>query len=202
MPSLQTTNRIIKPILFIVCLIPFVVLLLKTFALAGLSLGPNPVEALLHELGLWALRFLLITLAITPLRDLIKQPWPLALRRMLGLYAFFYLTLHFTAWFALDLQFDWQHIGEDIAKRPFITIGFAAFVLMIPLAVTSTNGMMRRLGKRWTKLHQLVYLCAILGVWHFYWLVKKDIREPLLYATLLAVLFAWRGWKKWSQRRV
>jgi methionine sulfoxide reductase heme-binding subunit len=201
MPSIQTVNRIIKPILFVGCLIPLAALQWKAFGIQGASLGANPVEALLHELGLWALRFLAITLAITPLRDVIKRPWPLALRRMLGLFAFFYLTLHFIVWLALDLQFDWSHIGADIAKRPFITIGFTAFVLMIPLAVTSTNKMMRRLGKRWTQLHRLVYVCAILGLWHFYWLVKADVREPLLYAALFAILFSWRLWANWKKQR-
>ena len=202
MPSTATVNRVYKPILFAACLIPFGTLLWRAFGISGASLGANPVEELLHELGLWALRFLAITLAITPLRDILHKPWPLVLRRMLGLFAFFYLTLHFVVWLVLDRGLNWQLILEDIGKRPFITIGFAAFVMMIPLAITSTNAMMRRLGKRWKQLHRLVYVCAILGAWHYYWLVKADVREPLLYVGIFAVLFGWRIWQSARRKRL
>jgi sulfoxide reductase heme-binding subunit YedZ len=201
MPSPILVNRVIKPILFLLCLVPLSLLVVRAFGIGGESLGANPVEELLHELGLWALRFLLATLAITPLRDLIGKPWPLMLRRMLGLFAFFYVLLHFLVWLIVDQELYWSGILTDIAKRPFITLGFAAFLLLIPLAVTSTNGMMRRLGKRWKSLHRLIYLCAILGVWHFYWLVKADVREPLLYAGILAVLLGWRIWK-WRKQKM
>lgn len=193
---------IVKPIVFIACLIPLAILIARAFGISGMTLGANPVEELLHELGLWALRFLLLTLAITPLRDLIGKPWPLMLRRMIGLFAFFYVLLHFLVWLVVDQELYWSGILTDIAKRPFITIGFAAFVLLIPLAITSTNGMMRRLGKRWKTLHRLVYVCAMLGVWHFYWLVKSDVREPILYASILAVLLGWRAWQSVKRKRL
>src|SRR5690349_23923373 len=199
MPSITVINRVFKPIVFLLCLVPLGVLIARAREMGGLTLGANPVEELLHELGSWALRFLLLTLAITPLRDLIGKPWPLMLRRMIGLFAFFYVLLHFVVWLVVDQELYWSGILTDIAKRPFITISFAAFVLLIALAITSTNGMMRRLGKRWKTLHRLIYVCAVLGVWHFYWLVKSDVREPLLYAGILAVLFGWRIWK-WRQR--
>jgi sulfoxide reductase heme-binding subunit YedZ len=201
MPSTAIVNRVFKPILFLLCLVPLGLLTARAFGIAGESLGANPIEEVLHTLGLWALRFLMFTLAITPLRDLIGKPWPLMLRRMLGLFAFFYVLLHFLVWLIVDQELYWSGILTDIAKRPFITLGFAAFVLLIPLAITSTNGMMRRLGKRWKSLHRLIYVCAILGVWHFYWLVKADVREPLLYAGILAVLLGWRIWK-WRKQKV
>jgi sulfoxide reductase heme-binding subunit YedZ len=199
MPSANLINRVFKPILFLLCLVPLGLLTARAFGIAGESLGANPIEEVLHTLGLWALRFLMLTLAITPLRDLIGKPWPLMLRRMLGLFAFFYVLLHFLVWLIIDQELYWSGILTDIAKRPFITLGFASFVLLIPLAITSTNGMMRRLGKRWKSLHRLIYVCAVLGVWHFYWLVKSDVREPLLYAGILAVLLGWRIWK-WRKR--
>jgi sulfoxide reductase heme-binding subunit YedZ len=199
MPSVILINRVFKPILFLLCLVPLGLLAARAFGISGESLGANPIEEVLHTLGLWALRFLMLTLAITPLRDLIGKPWPLMLRRMLGLFAFLYVLLHFLVWLIIDQELYWSGILTDIAKRPFITLGFAAFVFLIPLAITSTNGMMRRLGKRWKTLHRLIYVCAILGVWHFYWLVKADVREPLLYAGILAVLLGWRIWK-WKQK--
>ncbi len=195
MPSLAVVNRVYKPILFLLCLLPLGSLLWRAFGIGGATLGANAVEELLHELGLWALRLLVATLAISPLRDIVRKPWPLALRRMLGLFAFFYVTLHFLTWLILDQGLVWSGILTDIAKRPFITLGFAAFVLLIPLAITSTNSMMRRLGKHWRTLHRLVYVCVILGVWHFYWLVKADVREPLLYLGIVLALFLWRAWK-------
>ncbi len=195
----QQIDRIYKPILFVVCLVPFLQVTAGAFNVAGQTLGVNPIETLLHTLGLWGLRFLVLTLAVTPVRDLLGKPWLISFRRMLGLYAFFYVLMHFLTWLILDQDFYLPGIGEDIAKRPFITIGFLAFLMLIPLAVTSTNAMMRKLGKRWKKLHRLVYPIAILGVWHFYWLVKADVREPLLYVTLIALLLGWRVWK--AQRR-
>ncbi|MEE4219069.1 MAG: protein-methionine-sulfoxide reductase heme-binding subunit MsrQ [Xanthomonadales bacterium] len=184
--------RFLKVTVFLLCLVPLGNLLLGTFGLWGFSLGPNPVEALIHGLGNWGLNFLLMTLAVTPLRQLSGQPWLLRLRRMLGLFAFFYVLLHFLVYAGLDQRFDLPVIFEDIAERPYITLGFAAFVLLIPLAATSTRGMVRRLGGRWKKLHRLVYPIAILAVWHYYWLVKADVLQPLLYAATLALLLGYR----------
>ena len=166
------------------------------------GLGADPVAEIEHRLGLWALRFLMITLAITPLRQLTGQPVLIRFRRLLGLYAFAYATLHFTAYLVLDLRGYWTQIFEEIAKRPYITVGFAAWLLLVPLAVTSTQAAIRRLGRNWGRLHKLVYVVAVLAVLHFWWLVKSDIREPALYAGILAVLLGWRLWKRgFSVRR-
>ncbi len=196
MTSLKAIRLVYKPLVFLACLVPLADLMLRAFAVHGASLGPNPVEELLHQLGLWALRFLVITLAVTPLKDILGKPWPLAFRRMLGLFAFFYVTLHFLTWLIIDQEMRWSGIIKDIAKRPFITIGFAAFLMLIPMAITSTNGWIRRLGaQRWRKLHRLIYVIVLLGVWHFYWLVKSDVRQPLLYLGIAITLLAWRVWK-------
>jgi sulfoxide reductase heme-binding subunit YedZ len=188
----QKSIRKLKVALFLLCLVPLAKLALETFGVAGMSLGANPIEELIHRLGKWGLNFLLITLAVTPLRRLTGKSWLLRFRRMLGLFAFFYLLLHFLTYAGLDQRFDLPVIFEDVVERPFITIGFTAFVLLIPLAVTSTNAMMKRLGRRWQKLHRLVYVIAILGVVHFYWQVKLDTLEPLIYAAILAVLLGYR----------
>jgi sulfoxide reductase heme-binding subunit YedZ len=195
----MTPGRIrgLKALLFIVCLVPLGVLLLEAFGVAGLGLGANPVEALIHRFGIWGLRFLLITLAVTPLRRLTGWNVLIRFRRMLGLFAFFYILMHFLTYAGLDQRFDLTVIVEDVVERPFITIGFAALLMLIPLAVTSTNGMMRRLGRRWQKLHRLVYLVAILGVWHFYWQVKLDTLEPMIYIAILSVLLGYRLWRKY-----
>ena len=160
------------------------------------GLGADPVAAIEHFLGLWALRLLMVTLAITPLRQLTGQAVLLRFRRMLGLYVFFYATLHLSAYLVLDLRGYWTQIFEEIAKRPYITVGFAAWLLLVPLALTSTKAAIRRLGRNWARLHKLVYVIAALAVLHFWWLVKSDIREPALYAGILAVLLGWRLWKK------
>jgi len=165
------------------------------------ALGADPVAEIEHRTGLWALRLLLATLAITPLRQLTGQTVLLQFRRMLGLYAFAYASLHLGAYLVLDLRGYWTQIFEEILKRPYITVGFTAWLLLIPLAVTSTRGWMRRLGRRWGLLHRLIYAVAILAVLHFWWLVKSDIREPLIYAGVLAVLLGWRLWKKFAPRR-
>jgi methionine sulfoxide reductase heme-binding subunit len=156
------------------------------------NLGANPLEVITHTTGDWTIRFLLITLCVTPLRQLTKQYWLIQYRRMLGLFAFFYGTLHLTTYLWFDKFFDWHAILDDIGKRKFITVGFLGFVLMIPLAVTSTKGMIRRLGKRWTVLHRLIYVSALAGVIHYYWLVKADHRLPLADGAVLAVLLAYR----------
>jgi sulfoxide reductase heme-binding subunit YedZ len=187
--------RGLKALLFFACLVPLGNLALEVFGLAGMSLGANPIEELIHRFGIWGLRFLLITLAVTPLRQLTGWNWLIRFRRMLGLFTFFYILMHFLTYSGLDQRFDLAVIFEDVAERPFITIGFTAFLLLIPLAVTSTNGMMKRLGRRWQKLHRLVYVIAILGAWHFYWQVKLDTLEPLVYITMLAVLLGYRIWR-------
>jgi sulfoxide reductase heme-binding subunit YedZ len=163
------------------------------------GLGANPIEKITHRTGYWTLAFLLITLSITPLRRLTGWSWLARFRRMLGLFVFFYASVHFLTYLVLDQFFDWANITKDIIKRPYITVGFAAFVLLIPLAITSTNRMTKWLGgKRWRQLHSLIYPIAIGGVMHFWWLVKKDITEPLNFALLLALLFVIRliyGWR-------
>jgi sulfoxide reductase heme-binding subunit YedZ len=184
--------RILKVLLFLACLIPLGKLTLEIFGVAGMSLGANPIEELIHRLGIWGLNFLLITLTVTPLRRLTGKNWLLRFRRMLGLFAFFYVLLHFLTYSGLDQRFDLSAIIEDIAERPYITVGFTALLLLVPLAATSTQAMMRRLGRRWQKLHRLVYLIAILGVVHFYWQVKLDTLEALIYAAILAILLAYR----------
>lgn len=178
-----------KPLVFLVCLVPFGVLIAR--GVSG-ALGPNPVEAITHFTGDWTLRLLLVTLAVTPLRRLTGQAWLVRFRRMLGLFAFFYAVLHFAAYIWLDRYFDLGTIAEDVLKRPFITVGFAAFVLMVPLAMTSTQGWIRRLGRRWKALHRAVYAIGVLGVLHYFWLVKADLLEPAIYAGILVGLLASR----------
>src|SRR6202047_674399 len=160
--------------------------------LFGASLGADPVKKLEHECGKTALNLLLITLAVTPVRQLTGLTQLVRLRRMLGLFAFFYVVVHFTVYLTLDLELNWRTLGADILKRPYITIGFTALLLLVPLAATSTNGMMRRLGRRWQSLHRLIYVIAALAVWHFYWQVKRDVREPLLFLGGLALLLGYR----------
>jgi sulfoxide reductase heme-binding subunit YedZ len=200
MPSSTVIRRVIKPALFGLCALPLLSLIWAGFEIAGASLGANPVERVQDTLGQWALRFLVITLAVTPLRDWFNMPWLIQLRRMLGLYAFFYVLMHFLTWLILDQGLYWSGILEDIGKRPFITIGFAALLLLIPLAVTSTNKMMRRLGRRWKTLHRLIYLICLLAVWHYYWQVKADTTEPLIYLSIVLVLLGWRAWKARPRR--
>jgi sulfoxide reductase heme-binding subunit YedZ len=197
----QRYRRVYKPLVFLASLVPFAWLLCGAFGWFDVSLGADPVKKLEHECGSWALKFLLITLAITPIRQIAHLPHLPRLRRMLGLFAFFYAVLHFTVYLTLDLELNFGTLFGDIAKRPYITIGFVALVLLIPLAVTSTNGMMRRLGRRWQKLHRLIYVIAILGVWHFYWQVKRDVREPLIYAAILAILLGYR-WARAQRKTV
>ncbi len=174
-----------KPLLFVACLLPFALLVRGTLLD---DLGPNPLETVTHVTGDWALRFLLITLAMTPLRRLLGQAWPLRLRRMLGLYAFFYATLHLLIWTVLDQELRWTAMWEDITRRPYVTVGFTAWLLLVPLALTSTRAAMRRLGRRWARLHRLVYPTAALGVLHYWWLVKADWLQPGLHGLILALL--------------
>ncbi len=192
--------RWIKFGVFLLCLIPFALLLWKFFGphptdttTWGAGLGPNPVEALEHGTGDWALRFLLITLAITPVRRLLHFPALIRFRRMFGLFAFFYACLHFATYLGLDKFLNLHEILADVVKRKYITVGFLAFCLLVPLAATSTAGWIRRLGgKRWQALHRLIYFSAIAGVIHYLWLVKVDILEPVEYGIVLAILLAYR----------
>lgn len=184
------TAKWAKPVIFLACASPLGFLGLRAF---HADLGANPVEFLQHFTGDWTLRFLLITLAVTPLRKLLKLPDLIRFRRMFGLFAFFYVCLHFLTYIGPDQSFDFAAMLKDVAKRPFITFGFAAFILLIPLAITSTAGWIRRLGgKNWQALHRLIYIAALCGVIHYYWLVKSDHRLPLLYAALLAALLLYR----------
>jgi methionine sulfoxide reductase heme-binding subunit len=184
------TSKWTKVVVFVVCLVPLGLLVWRA---AQGDLTANPIEFITHRTGDWTLRFLVITLAITPLRKILHLPQLIRFRRMLGLFAFFYGFLHFSVWIGVDKYFAWSDMWADVLKRPFITVGFTGFVLMIPLALTSTAGMIRRLGgKRWQMLHRLIYVSAIAGVIHYYWLVKSNVRKPLFYAFLVAILLAWR----------
>ena len=189
-----------KAAVHLAALSPLAILLWQMWTVARTgsnALGPDPVAEIEHRLGLWALRLLMVTLAITPLRQLTGWNVLVRFRRMLGLYAFAYASLHFAAYLGLDLRGYWLQVFEDIAKRPYITVGFLAWLLLVPLAVTSTAGWIRRLGRHWARLHRLVYLVTVLAVLHFWWLVKSDIREPALYAAIAALLLGWRAWKRW-----
>ena len=183
-----------KPVLFLLCTLPFCMLVYNGFTD---NLSANPIKEITHFTGEWALRFLLITLAITPLRKITRTNALIRFRRMLGLFAFFYACLHFSTYLALDQFFDWNEIVLDVAKRPYITVGFSAFVLLIPLAVTSTNKMAQRLGNNWRRLHSLIYPIAILVIFHYLWLVKADLLPPVIYGLILCLLLAlrWPGLK-------
>ncbi len=199
MKTLTQIRFIWKPIIFLACLVPFALAIGDLLGITG-SLGANPVEELQDRFGNWALRFVMIALSVTPLRRITGKVWLLRFRRMLGLFAFFYASLHFLNWFVLDQGMLWSAILEDLTERPFITIGFTALVLLTAMAVTSTNGMRRRMGKRWDKLHYSVYAVGILGVWHYWWQVKADFAEPLVYALVLSALLGYRVWHKTARR--
>ncbi len=181
--------RFLKPSVFLLCLLPLAHL---AWGLYTGALQPNPVEALLHGTGDWALRLLLVTLAITPLRRITGWRRPVLWRRMLGLFSFFYALLHFTIWLVLDRELMWDLVLEDLSKRPFIMVGFTALLILLALAVTSNALSMRRLGANWKRLHRLAYLAALLGILHYWWLVKADVREPLIYLGVFAALMGLR----------
>lgn len=191
--------RVLKPLVFVAALLPAGWLVYGVFAGA---LGANPVETITNTTGIWTLRLLVVTLAITPVRWLTGWNRLIQYRRMLGLFAFFYGTLHFLTYFILDHSLMFAGVWDDVVKRPYITAGFTAFVLMIPLALTSTQGWIRRLGgRRWNLLHKLIYVSAALGVLHYFWKVKLDATNPLLYAALVAALLGVRVWKWAAGRR-
>ncbi len=182
-------SRFSKPVLHLLCLLPFTALV---WGLFNNKLGANPVETLTHETGEWGLRFLLVTLAISPLGRWTRVGAWLRFRRMLGLYVFFYISCHFLIWLVFDHSVDLGAMLEDIIERPYITIGFAGFMLLIPLAITSNQASVRRLGRRWRSLHKLVYAILALGVLHFLWLVKADYLEPGIYAIIAGILLLLR----------
>ena len=194
-----------KALVHALALAPLALLLFQAWQVAGganiATLGADPVAEIEHRTGTWALRLLLLTLAITPLRQLTGQARLVGFRRMLGLYAFFYACLHLAAFLVLDLGGWWSTIFEEIIRRPYITVGFLAWLGLVPLAITSTRGWMRRLGRRWGRLHRLVYAVAVLAVLHFWWIVKSDLREPMLYAGILAALLGWRLYRRFAGRR-
>jgi sulfoxide reductase heme-binding subunit YedZ len=193
------STRRAKALVFVLCLLPFAWLLVR----AGTGeLGVNPIEEITLVTGRWTLRFLLITLAVTPARRLFTWNTVIGYRRMLGLFAFFYATMHLTIYIVIDHFFDWRTIVEDVTERPFIMAGAGAFTLLVPLALTSTQGWIRRLGRRWSRLHMLIYAAATLGVIHFVWKVKSDLQSPLRYAAVLAALLLFRvGWVYWKRVR-
>jgi sulfoxide reductase heme-binding subunit YedZ len=192
------TSKWTKAALFFLCLGPLAAIIWPF--LRGYTI-PNPLEFIQHGTGDWTLRFLVFTLTITPLRQLLRLPELIRFRRMLGLFAFFYACLHFTTYLAFDKLFDVHEIWKDVYKRPFITLGFTAFLLLVPLAITSTAGWIRRLGgRRWRILHRAIYISAVCGVIHYYWLVKSAVIRPLFYAGLVGLLLAWRV-GEWLLRR-
>ncbi|MEK6749051.1 MAG: protein-methionine-sulfoxide reductase heme-binding subunit MsrQ [Pseudomonadota bacterium] len=182
---------IVKTSVFLLAALPFAQFWWRAYAH---TLGPNPVEAALHESGDWALRFLLITLALPLVRRVFAVAWVLRVRRMLGLFAFFYAVVHVSVYLGIDRFFDWDEIAKDILKRPYITLGLGVFLALIPLAVTSTNGMMRRLGPRWKQLHRSVYVIATLAILHYLLSLKADVRVPLIHASILLALLITRAY--------
>ena len=200
MNTLQQVRFIWKPIVFLLCLVPAALVVTDAFEITG-RLSANPIEDILDRFGNWGLRFILITLAVTPLRRITGWNWLIRFRRMFGLFTFFYILMHFLTWLILDQGLLMSAVLEDVVERPFITIGMVALVLLLAMAATSTTGIRRRMGKRWNKLHSSAYAVGVLGVWHFWWQVKMDSREPLIYASVLTVLLGYRLWHTWRRRR-
>ena len=200
MNTLQQIRFIWKPIIFLICLLPALLVVGDALEITG-RLGANPVEAILDRFGNWGLRFIMITLAVTPLRRMTGWNWLSRFRRMLGLFTFFYAGMHFATWFVLDREMRLDDILEDLTERPFITLGFTALVLLTALAATSFTAIRRRMGKRWQVLHNMAYVIGILGVWHYWWQVKKDVTEPLIYAGILALLLGARIIKRWRNKK-
>jgi len=191
-------DKLVYAAVWLACFAPLVWLAWRAFS--G-DLGANPIETLIRQIGVWGLRLLLVGLAITPAARILRKPRLVRFRRTIGLFAFSYICLHLLTYIGVDLFFDWGQLVKDILKRPFITLGMAAFVLLIPLAVTSTNGMIQRLGRAtWQRLHWLIYLIVPLGVAHYYLLVKADHRPPLVYAAVFTALMGWRFCDAWQRR--
>lgn len=190
---------VLKSAIWLCCILPLAWLLWHLFTD---QLGANPLEVVIRRLGEWGLQLLLVTLCMTPLRDLSNESWPIQLRRLLGLWSFAYLCMHFLTYLWVDQFFDWQEIGKDIVKRPFITVGMLAMAGLIPLAVTSTRSMQRRLGGHWKRLHRLIYLIVPLGTLHFYWLVKADTLRPIIFALCVALLLGYRVLRRQLQSRL
>ena len=200
MLTIKTARTFLKPPVFLICLLPFFFILTDSIELTG-NLGANPIENIQDRLGNWGLRFLLLTLAISPLRKLTGQIWLTLFRRMLGLFTFFYVLMHFLTWLILEQNIYLPAITEDIITRPFITIGFLALLILFLLASTSTNNIQRKLQKKWYAIHRLIYAASILAVWHYWWQVKKDITEPLIYVFVLSILLLYRIWIKYLSRK-
>ena len=198
MTQTMFVRRVMKPAVFVSCLLPFAWLVYNAF---WGDLGVNPVETITNETGIWTLRLIVATIAITPIRWATKWNPIITLRRMIGLFAFFYATIHFMIYFVLDRSLMFDGLWEDVVKRPYITMGFIGFVLMIPLALTSTKGWIRRLGgQRWNLLHKAVYITAIAAVIHYWWKVKLDVTNPMIYAAIVAVLLVARAYRWYSRR--
>jgi len=195
MDAIRQIRFIWKPLVFLTCLVPVALAVGDTLGITG-TLGANPIEELQDRFGNWGLRFLLLALSVTPLRQISGRNWLSRFRRMFGLFAFFYVLMHFLTWLVLDQELLLSAIAEDIFERPFITIGFSAFLILIALATTSTARIRRSLGRRWQKLHNFVYVAATLGVWHYWWQVKLDASDPAIYAVILATLLAYRWWHR------
>lgn len=201
MDKLQQIRFVWKPVVFALCVLPALLVFSDAFEITG-RLGANPIEEIQDRFGIWTLRFIMITLAVTPLRRITAWNWLIRFRRLLGLFAFLYALMHFLTWLILDQELLLSAITEDITERPFITLGFTAFLLLTAMAVTSTNGMRRRLGRRWQQLHYVVYAVGALGVSHYWWQVKADIQEPLIYAVILATLLGYRLWHRLRRKNI
>ena len=205
MNTLKQIRFVWKPIAFLLCLVPALLVVKDVLVATGIleisgGLGANPIEDIQDRFGNWTLRFIMITLLVTPLRRLSKWNWLSRFRRMFGLFTFFYALLHFLVWLVLDQEMLLSAILEDITERPFITIGFVALLILTSLAITSFTAIRRRMGRRWQSLHNLAYVVGMLGVWHYWWQVKKDITEPLIYAAVLSVLLGARLVWRWHKK--
>ena len=195
MLAIKTVKYYVKPAVFLLCLMPLLLIIGDVFEITG-TLGANPIENMQDRFGIWGLRFIVTVLMVSPLRFITGFTWIAQFRRMIGLYAFFYVLMHFLVWLLLEQNLLMSAIIEDIATRPFITIGFIALLMLVALASTSTMNIRKKMGNNWVRLHSSIYLVSILGVWHFWWQVKKDITEPLIYAIIISILLLFRLRKK------
>ena len=197
MLAIKTVKYCVKPVVFLLGLMPLLLIIGDLFEITG-TLGANAIENMQDRFGIWGLRFIVTVLMISPLRSITGFAWITQFRRMIGLYAFFYVLMHFLVWLLLEQNLLMAAIIEDIATRPFITIGFIALLILVALASTSTMNIRKKMGKSWVRLHSSIYLASILGVWHFWWQVKKDVTEPLIYAIIISILLLYRLRKKYS----